>query len=281
MLNAGEATAGERPVEGRQGRQAEERAAVAEGSVNSVWSFTGDTDPGITRMRARGRPLVLPPAAEAAIVSTFITFALIDTPLSASDLPAVARRVSEDNGAPAFKATRKWCQAFRKRHDLRARKPRPLSKVRYRSMTPSVVEAWFGQVEKAYLRVFGTTTPPPNRVWNVDESPFNPQASGVKVITTKGHTPIQTVTPYKEFFTVAACVSGQGDLATPLLILDGAHVRQDWYPPQDWTGTVRTGTVGRTAMERCGSCSPISRQHAEASAPLHASAVRGISEGTE
>ena len=192
---------------------------------------------GITRMRARGRPLVLPPAAEAAIVSTFITFALIDTPLSASDLPAVARRVAEDYGAPAFKATRKWCQAFRKRHDLRARKPRPLSKVRYRSMTPSVVEAWFGQVEKAYLRVFGTTTPPPNRVWNVDESPFNPQASGVKVITTKGHTPIQTVTPYKEFFTVAACVSGQGT-----------------WPRRSssWTGPTldRTGTPHRTGRGR-------------------------------
>lgn len=190
--------------------------------------------PLLPKLIKRGRPLSLPPAVEAGIASMLKTFALHDLPLQVSDLPAIARRIASKANIKNFSATPVWVQGFRKRHpELRYRKPRRMGSLRFSSLTPAAARAWHDTLCKAYMEVFETTAPSPDRVYNMDESPFNPDASGGRVITVRGLEPTRVTANNREFFTVVTCIGADGWMAPPMLILDGMRINKAWFPPPD------------------------------------------------
>lgn len=59
---------------------------------------------------------------------------------------------------------------------------------------------WMEVVRKAYMKIFDGMDPDPSRVFNVDETPFNPVCSSGKVVTMRGVAPVRVTGTYTEFF---------------------------------------------------------------------------------
>ena len=181
-----------------------------------------------------GRPLLLSESMETAIDAIFASHARSDWPLPASDLPIIAREIAASFGIQRFKACSDWCASFMKRHpSLSIRVPRCLSYLCYGSVTPEAAYHWLKVVSRAYLRVFYTNPPDPSRIFNMDESPMNPAASGQRYVVLKGVAVTKRSSSYREFFTCVVCVSAAGQLAPTLVIMKGKIAQGHWLQEKD------------------------------------------------
>lgn len=105
--------------------------------------------------------------------------------------------------------------------------------MRFKALTKSKVEAWIELVRKVYLKVFGTETPAPNRVFNFDETPFNPAPAAAKVLVPRNSHSRRIASTYREFMTGVLCVGADGTMQEPALIVEGKLHQINWYPPKD------------------------------------------------
>ena len=196
-----------------------------------------------------GRPLLLSESMETAIDAIFASHARSDWPLPASDLPIIAREIAASFGIQRFKACSDWCAPFMKRHpSLSIRVPRCLSYLRYGSVTPEAAYHWLKVVSRAYLRVFHTNPPDPSRIFNMDESPMNPAASGQRYVVLKGVAVTKRSSSYREFFTCVVCVSAAGQLAPTLVIMKGKIAQGHWLQEKDARHVVIQAAANDTGM---------------------------------
>jgi hypothetical protein len=187
-----------------------------------------------TEAAVRGRPRVLFFAFEAILAATIREFHERDLPIPAYELPQMAMRYAASVGNNKFKASKHWQREFFKRHpELTRRNGTTLDAKRYSNCNVPTGQAWIRNVQKWYIEVFGSDTDfDPSRVFNMDESPTNPDDHGTKLLGIKGK-PLKRISSGRgEFFTLMLCVSASGYVTRPLLIFEGQHVMSNWLPEE-------------------------------------------------
>jgi hypothetical protein len=209
------------------------RAAAKRHGVQ-YWTLFREVHGENTNVNGLGRPIVLGPAIEEAIAQFVITCARRAMPLPTTELGVMATAMAEGLGIRGFKASERWYSGMLRRHkELRRRIPQSISVDRWTSLTRSNAMQWIDLVRAAYFEVSGTESPAPCQVFNMDESPMNPQSRGGAVFGEKGAKTYRVTSPYRDFFTAVVCVCADGTLMRPLLIFKGKHKMSTWFPPRN------------------------------------------------
>lgn len=138
------------------------------------------------------------------------------------------------SGNTKFKAHHDWKTSFLKRHPvLQRQSSTSFGTARYIACVPDTAVRWIRFVQSVYLKMFGSYDDvEPDRIWNFDETPFNPAPDGGGVIGERGTTARTVSGGYTSFFTVVTCVNAAGRLAIPLVIMDGTTSNAQWAPEE-------------------------------------------------
>ena len=125
-----------------------------------------------------------------------------------------------------------WWQRFRKRWPtLAERKPQHLSKRRAEAANEDTIMSFFDNLEKVFSDN-GLNTDPTcaQRLWNCDETAFAMCASSHKVLCKRGASTVHEVGggSGREYTTVHACCSANGERLPPFILYKGKHLYQRW-----------------------------------------------------
>lgn len=179
---------------------------------------------GMTLKPKLGRPTALPGVYEEVIAKTVRLFARANLNLRKGQLKAFAQELAVQSGNLTFKAGRDWYKAFKKRYpDLGNLRARGFSEARFNALTEATVDEWAKFLEASLGTIFGGPVRP-DRVFNMDESPMNPDEDGTYVLGEKGKPAPVVSTGYRDFFTAVVCVSATGTVAATSIIIEGNKV---------------------------------------------------------
>jgi hypothetical protein len=184
----------------------------------------------------RGRPPCIPREQEQILVTTVQTFAEHNMPLPYRQLQAQARALAQaqlpPDEQPTFQAKKKWTRTFIKRNNLKRLASKQISSARYAATTNATLTAWIRNLQDRFTKVFGSVDDvDPDRVYNMDETPVNPNAEGAYHIVPKDMPRTDRVsTGRRDFFTCVVCVNASGRVMKPMLIFEGKNVMQTWIP---------------------------------------------------
>jgi hypothetical protein len=184
----------------------------------------------------QGRPPCIPREQEEILVTTVEMFANHSLPLPYRQLQSQARALGEAQ-QPAgkkttFQAGKKWLQGFKKRNGLKRASSKHLSSARFGACTAAMLTAWIRNLVDWLVKVFGSIDDvDPDRVYNMDETPVNPNLDGAyHIVPNDAPASVRITTGRRDFFTCVICVSASGKVTTPMLIFEGKNVMSKWIP---------------------------------------------------
>jgi hypothetical protein len=122
-----------------------------------------------------------------------------------------------------------WVQRFLYRHsELRVVKGRTMERARAKEVTKSAMSEWFEQLESV-IDEFDIL---PENMYNVDETGFSiGTIKSAHVVVNKAEQFQSVIHPGRqEWATIIECISGDGTVVSPFIILKGKNVLQSWIP---------------------------------------------------
>ena len=166
-----------------------------------------------------GPPRILTDEQEEILANFLISCASIGYAKSRTEVMDIINQIYKARGVNKL-VSNGWWSGFCKRHpDITLRAAPCLSKQRYLSSSPAVLEQYFNVLEKTFTEY--DLAKNPHMIYNMDETgvPFEPHAP--KCVFQKGERrPMILSSGNKGQFTVVGCVNAAGFCLPPMVIID-------------------------------------------------------------